>query len=799
MIRNYFKTAWRNLWKNKVYSAINVGGLSIGMAACIVILLFVFYEQSFDNIHKKNIYRLNEVQKFEGMAATQKVALSMFPMGPTLKNEFPEIRNFTRIHWEDKDLISFQEKRIFLPELFFVDSTFLEIFDFKLLSGNRETALQKPNSIILTASAAKKIFGNLDPMGKTVTRMGGDTIRLAVTGIVEDVPENSQLQFDGLISFSTIYQPELMENWGGNWLDTYLELAPGTNQKALESKFPAYLKKHMARNDNWKGYELFLLPLKEVHANAADIGLDYLNFQKFDKNYTRIFFIIALIVLVIACVNFMNLSTARSTERAREVGVRKSIGAQRFQLAGQFLSETILLSLIALILALGLVELSLPYIDRLSQRHLSLPLFSHPEILLAIFGGTILVGVLSGLYPAAYLSSFQPVKVLKGGLMTGKSKSLLRNSLVICQFTTAIFLMVSTLFVVRQLDFMQKRNPGFVRDQVLTIPLDALTYPKYDLLKKELLQSSLISTVTAAQDQLGSHLDQSGIQFKGDGPMRNLTSTRLIVDPDYLRLYQIAIVFGNNFSTDKSANGREYIINESLARELLKDNTHSPMSSLIGKNFGFDSLGVIVGIAKDFNFNSLHYKMETMFMFNQKEYGLNTVSIKINGARSSQAISYIQSIWKELFPDHPFEYQFLDAHFEELYRADSQVSRIVSILAALAIIISCLGLFGLASYSAEKRIREIGIRKVMGASVQSLVSLLSLQFIGLVGIANLIAWPLAWFGLRQWLQDYAYHISINLWIFLLAGLVAVLIALVTVSFQALKAAIANPVNSLRTE
>jgi putative ABC transport system permease protein len=799
MIRNYFKTAWRNLWKNKVYSAINVGGLSIGMAACIVILLFVFYEQSFDNIHKKNIYRLNEVQKFEGMAATQKVALSMFPMGPTLKNEFPEIRNFTRIHWEDKDLISFQEKRIFLPELFFVDSTFLEIFDFKLLSGNRETALQKPNSIILTASAAKKIFGNLDPMGKTVTRMGGDTIRVAVTGIVEDVPENSQLQFDGLISFSTIYQPELMENWGGNWLDTYLELAPGTNQKALESKFPAYLKKHMARNDNWKGYELFLLPLKEVHANAADIGLDYLNFQKFDKNYTRIFFIIALIVLVIACVNFMNLSTARSTERAREVGVRKSIGAQRFQLAGQFLSETILLSLIALILALGLVELSLPYIDRLSQRHLSLPLFSHPEILLAIFGGTILVGVLSGLYPAAYLSSFQPVKVLKGGLMTGKSKSLLRNSLVICQFTTAIFLMVSTLFVVRQLDFMQKRNPGFVRDQVLTIPLDALTYPKYDLLKKELLQSSLISTVTAAQDQLGSHLDQSGIQFKGDGPMRNLTSTRLIVDPDYLRLYQIAIVFGNNFSTDKSANGREYIINESLARELLKDNTHSPMSSLIGKNFGFDSLGVIVGIAKDFNFNSLHYKMETMFMFNQKEYGLNTVSIKINGARSSQAISYIQSIWKELFPDHPFEYQFLDAHFEELYRADSQVSRIVSILAALAIIISCLGLFGLASYSAEKRIREIGIRKVMGASVQSLVSLLSLQFIGLVGIANLIAWPLAWFGLRQWLQDYAYHISINLWIFLLAGLVAVLIALVTVSFQALKAAIANPVNSLRTE
>jgi putative ABC transport system permease protein len=805
MIKNYFKTAWRNLWKNKVYSIINVGGLSIGMAACIVILLFVFYERSFDNIHKKNIYRLNEVQKFEGMAATQKVALSMFPMGPTLKNDFPEIRNFTRIHWEEKDLMSFQEKRVFLPELFFVDSTFLGIFDFRLLEGNRETALQQPNSIILTASAARKIFGNQDPLGKTVTRFGNDTLHLSVTGVLEDVPENSQLQFDGLISFSTIYSrdPDMVNNWGGNWLDTYLELAPGTNQKKLESKFPAYLKQHMARDNNWKMYELFLLPLRDVHANAADIGLDYLNFQKFDKNYTRIFFIIALIVLVIACVNFMNLSTARSAERAREVGVRKSIGAQRFQLAGQFLSETILLSLIALLLAIGLVELSLPYINRLSQRNLSLPLFSHPEILLSILGGTIAVGVLSGLYPAAYLSSFQPVKVLKGGMLTGNSKSMLRNSLVICQFSIAIFLMISTLFVVKQLDFMQKKDPGFVRDQVLTIPLDALTYSKYELIKKELLQSSLISSVTAAQDQLGSHLDQSSIQFKGDGPMRNLTSTRLIVDPDYLRLYQIALVLGNNFSTDKSANGREYIINESLAKELLKDNVHSPMSSLIGKNFGFDSLGfllgVIVGIAKDFNFNSLHYKMETMFMFNEKDYGFNTVSVKINGAKPSEAISYIQSVWKHLFPDHPFEYQFLDAHFEELYRADSQVSRIVSILAALAIIISCLGLFGLASYSAEKRIREIGIRKVMGASVQSLVALLSLQFIGLVVIANLIAWPLAWIGLREWMQDYAYHISINLWIFLVAGLVAVLIALFTVSFQALKAAVANPVNSLRTE
>jgi putative ABC transport system permease protein len=804
MFKNYFKTAWRNLWKNKVYSTINVGGLAIGMAACIVILLFVFYENSFDNFHTKNIYRLNEVQKFEGMAATQKVGLSMFPMGPTLKNEYSEIRNFTRIHWEEKDLMAYQDKRVFLPEMFFVDSTFLQMFDFKLLRGNRETVLQKPKSVVLTAAAAKKIFGNEDPIGKTITRYGGDTLSFAVTGILEDVPPNSELQFDGLFSFNTIYTPEMMNWWGGNWLDTYFELAPGTNTALLEKKFPVYLKKYMARNDNWKSYELFLLPLRAVHSNAADIGLDYLNYQKFDKAYTRTFFIIALIVLIIACINFMNLSTARSAERAREVGVRKSIGANRMQLASQFITETILLSLVALVVAVILVECSLPYISRLSQRNISLPFFSHPVTLIYILLGTILVGVISGLYPAAYLSSFQPVKVLKGTMQSGKNKSLLRSSLVVVQFSSAIFLMIATLFVVRQLNFMLKKDPGFIRDQVLTFPLDDITYRKYDLLKQELLKSALVTGVTAAQDQLGSHLDQSGVQFKGTGPLRTLSSTRLIVDPDYLRLYHIGLVEGRDFSNEKSANGKEYIINEKLANELLKDDTtHSSISSLLGKQFGFDSSGIltgtIVGIAKDFNFNSLQAKMETMFLFNQKDGGFSRVSAKINGAKTTEAIAYIQSKWNELFPDHPFEYQFLDAHFEELYRSDTQVSRIVSILATLAIIISCLGLFGLASYSAEKRIKEIGIRKVMGASVQSIVSLLSMHFLILVGIANLIAWPLAWIGLHKWLQDYAYHIEINWWVFIVSGIVALLIALITVSIQAIKAAVANPTKNLRME
>jgi putative ABC transport system permease protein len=798
MFKNYFRIAWRNLWKHKVYSAINIIGLATGMAACIVILLFVFYEKSFDNFHTKNIYRLNEVQKFPGMVASQKVGLSMFPMGPTIREEFPEIKNFTRINWHDKYQMTYSDKRVYLPHAFYVDSTFLQIFDFKLLKGDRATALQKPNSAVLTASTARKLFGAEDPIGRRITHYDADTNFFTVTGVLADVPENSQLQFDGLFSFNTVYRPDWMTWWGGNWLDTYFELAPHTDVAALEKKFPAYLKKHM-QGDGWKYYELFLLPLKDVHSHAADIGLDYLNYQKFDKNYTNIFSAIALIVLLIACINFMNLSTARSAERAKEVGIRKSIGALRSQLGIQFLGETVLLSLIALVFAAGLVLLALPYVNELSQRELGSVLLNNKWLLAAVVLGTILVGILSGLYPAAYLSSFQPVKVLKGLSLTGRNKGRLRNILVVGQFASAIFLMIATIFVFRQLNYMQQRDPGFNRDQVLTIGLDQMTSRKYELLKEQLMQSASIENVTAAQDQLGSHLDQSGVEFKGDGPLRNLTSTRLIVDPDYLTLYKIPLVHGKNFSHEKGANGREYIINEALAKELSKDQPHAELSSLIGRHFGFDSAGVIVGIAKDFNFNSLHYKIETMFLFSQKDWGFTTLSVKIHGGKEKEAVSYIQSTWSRLFPDRPLAYQFLDDHFTEVYRADAQVSKMVGILAILAIIISCLGLFGLASYSAEKRVKEIGIRKVMGASVQHIVGLLSRHFIRLVLLANVIAWPLAWYVLHQWLQDYAYRVDISWWVFALAGVAALLIALATVSILAMRAAVANPVKSLRTE
>ncbi len=799
MFKNYFKTAWRNLWKNKVYSFINIAGLAIGMAACIIILLFVTYERSFDSLHTKNIYRLNEVQKFEGMVAAQKVALTMFPMAPTLKAEFPEIKKYTRINAAGNVPLYYQGKKVYIKRICFVDSTFLDIFDFPLLQGDRKSALEKKNTIVLSKETAEKYFGKEDAVGKTITSYRrNDTTDLVVTAVIQNIPQNSQLQFDALVPFSTIAQPDWMNNWGGNWLNSYFEIASNTNIAALTKKFPDFLKKHMTP-ENAKSYELFLMPLKEIHAGATDIGLDSFNYQQFDKSYTNIFFIIAMVVLLIACVNFMNLSTARSAERAREVGVRKSVGAFRWQLSLQFIGESIILAIIAAVLASGIVGLLLPSVNQLSQRELQFDIFTNWKLLLSVIAGTVFLGIIAGLYPAAYLSSFKPVTVLKGSIQTGRRKSLLRNILVVTQFSCAIFLIIATVFAVKQLNYMKDRPTGFDREQIVTVPFREGADGKFDVIKKDLLQNTLVSSVSASQDVLGSHLDQSGIEFKGDGPMRNLTSTRLIVDHDYLTTFKMSLAAGKNFSSEESANGKEYIINEALAKELLKDNTKADMSSLLGKHFGFDSLGYIVGIAKDFNFNSLHHKIETMFMFNMKNWGYSNMSVKINGSKAKEAIAFIQSVWQKNVPDVPFDYQFLDDHFEELYKADAQISTIVGSLAILAIIISCLGLFGLASYSAEKRIKEVGIRKVLGASLQHIVLMLSKDFLKYVLIAALIAWPASWFAVHTWLQDYAYRINISWWIFLLAVVIAVLIALVTISFQAIKAAIANPVKSLRTE
>ncbi|MBC7848403.1 MAG: ABC transporter permease, partial [Chitinophagaceae bacterium] len=782
------------------FSALNIVGLAIGMAACIVIMVFVFYERSFDSIHTKNIYRLDEVQKFPGMVAPQNVALSMFPMGPTLKTEFPEVVNFTRIARYENVKVFANDKISYLPKTLWVDSTFLDLFDFKLTHGDRKTVLLHPNSILLTSETAIRLFGTDDAIGKTLQSYGNDTFNFKVTGILANTPANSHLQFDGLLSFSTRIRPDFMDNWGGNWLTTYLQLTAGADIASMEKRFPAFLKRHMSE-DNDQFYSLYLQALKDVHASSADITHDYINFQKFDKRYTYIFSVIGLIVLVIACINFMNLSTAKSAGRAKEVGVRKSIGANRVQLAMQFLSESILIAVFALLLAIGFAYLLLPAASALSQRELNLPLFSEPALFLGLLGATLLVGLIAGLYPAAYLSSFQPVKVLKNAVQSG-SKSLLRNVLVVTQFSGAVFLIIATIFAVRQLSFMQKKDPGFSREQVLVIPLTNTADKNFQTFKQQLSGNTLITSVSASQQRLGNNLHQTGVRYHGTGPVQELAISQLIVDHDFLNLYDIKLVAGRNFRNAETDNARTYIINETLAKELLKGDSTAKIESVLGKMFGFggmDSSGTIVGVAKDFNFNSLHHKIETLCLFNQKDWGYSEASIKINGQKADEAIAFIQGTWAKLNPDSEFEYKFLDDHFNDLYKADNQVSKIVAVLAVLAIIIACLGLFGLASYSAEKRTKEVGIRKVLGASAVNLVALLSWNFIRLVIISIFIAWAIAWFALSKWLEDFAYRVDISWWVFVLAGLSAILIALLTISVQAMRAAMLNPVKSLRTE
>ncbi len=818
MFKNYFKIAWRNLANQKVLSFISIFGLSLGIACFSLFVLYAVNEFNYDGFHKNadNIYRIYAWDKMATngnnlLDAKGKIFMPM-PLGPAMKRDFPDVENYTRYIQQYEFFIKAGDEGR-RENIAFADPSFFSVFSFRLKYGDPATALKSLNSIVLTEDAAKRIFGKTEVIGQTLQVKQEDKFEpFVVTAIAENPPANSSFQFSMLCSFeyfaTTSYGKNSADDWFGFYpYLTFVRLKPGSRLPFDPSLLAAFRAKYYpheeenARNQGWKGRGAAnwfgLEPIRDMH---TDTRFSFIKVTPVDPGKIWLLLSIAGGLLLIACINFVNLSTAKSAERAKEVGIRKSIGAYRWQLSLQFISESVVLSLIASVLAIVLVKLFLPYVNRLSDRALVFPLFGTSWSLWLVLGGSVIVGVLSGLYPAAYLSSFKAAKVLKGSVHSGRNKGQVRNILVVGQFSSAIFLMIATIFAIRQLNFMRQQDPGFSRDQVVSIPMDGITYRKYDLLKQELSGSSLVSGVTASRDLLGSHLDQTGVEFRAQkGPLRQLASTFLVVDHDYLTLYKIPLVLGNNFSSDPQANGKEYIVNEALAKELLKEDQKAPLSSLIGAHFGFDSLGKIVGIAKDFNFNSLHYKIETLFLINEKQRGLNNISVKINGSEVKAALSFIGSVWKKNFPDHPFEYQFLDEHFAELYGADNQVSKIVEILAGLAIFISCLGLFGLASYSAEKRTKEIGIRKVLGASVQNIVGMLSRDGLRYVLIAALIAWPLAWWSVTRWLQDYAYRIPVSWWVFLLAGLGAVVIALATISFQAIRAAVANPVEALRSE
>ena len=790
MFKNYLKIALRNLWKQKIYSCINVLGLAVGMAACLLIYLFIDNELDFDRFHKKskNLYRLNEVQSFEGISP-QHVALSMYPMGPALKADYPEILAFTRFVGGGT-VLQHETKQIILKKTFFTEPAFFSMFDFELRHGDRATALNEPNSTVLTVETAQKLFGTEDVVGKSLVE---GKRQFKITGVLENVPQTSHVQFDALFSVNTIENERMLKNWGSNWLVTYLLLAPGTDPAKLEQTFPKFLEKNMG--ERRKFYELYLQPLRDVHLGSLHVTHDYHNHQKFDGKYIFIFSLLAVFVLVIAAINFMNLSTARSVSRSKEVGVRKSIGAYRTQLARQFLGESVILSFIALAVAVLIAEAALPFLQALSRRALTLRLISDPVLLPGMIGFTFMLGLVAGIYPALFISSFEPVEVLKERMPAGGRKATLRNVLVVAQFAIAIALIAGTTLTMRQFNFMRDRNPGFQREQIVIIEMNDTSNEKYETLRQEFLSDAAILEVTASGQRLGNNIHQNGARAKGDSAEISLSPSHLHVARNFIEFYGLEIIAGRAFSEKIPTDKRfAYIINEALVQEL-------GWKEPLGKEFGVsweDTLGKVIGVVKDFNYNSLHHKIQPLYISSQN-WGYDEMSIKISPQNYAAALAHLEKKWNELVPDRPFQYMFLDEHFATLYLSDQQVSQIVGIIASLAIFTACLGLFGLASITTEQRTKEIGIRKVLGASVAGVFVLVAQKFARLVLIAFLVAAPAAYFIMQRWLENFVYRVDLGWWVFALAGGSALLIALLTVSTQAIKAALANPVQALRYE
>ena len=797
MIRNYLAIALRNIRQFPLYAFINIFSLAIGLAACLVVYLFISDERSFDAFHtkKENIYRLDEVQNFTG-TNEQNVALSMAGMGPTLAAEFPEVRSYARYWNRGRQLIETDAQRLLIDNIVMVDSTFLEIFDFPVLQGDVTTALDEPNSIVITESTAKAFFRASEAVGKLLKYQDRE---LKITGVLKDVPENSHLQFDVLISIPTITRenPAFNDRWGGNFLNTYLLLNPGVDIPEMEAKFPAYLRRHMDDPDVNKHYRLFLQKLTDVHLASTDIEHDYNNYRKFNGKYLDIFSIIGVFILLIAAVNFMNLTTARASHRWKEIGVRKTVGAKKNQLFLQFIFESILLAWFALGLAFLLDILFIPLLNNLIDRELSLmTFFKYPENILFAALITFFLGIVTGIYPSFYMTSFNMSRILKGSKAEGKS--VFRSALVIVQFGLALAMIVSTLVVVQQLGFMKNKDIGFDKDHMMIIDMNGEANEKFETLKIEMEKSHFVKGVTASGQRIGNNFHQWGFKVKADTAIINITPSNVNVDFDYLKVYGIKLKEGRAFSKDHPTDkGLAFVINESLAKELGLKN---PIGTPAGHGwYPDDSLGTIIGVAEDFNFNSLHYDINTLAMVVHPEWSYSEMSVKIAGDNVAGAVAEVKDVWESQISSFPFQYTFLDDHFEELYRSDQQMSAVVTVMAALAILISCMGLFGLAAITTSRKTKEIGIRKVLGATEAQITILLSGTFTILVLISFLLASPITYWLLSQWLSTFAYRIEINPLIFLAGGGLALAIALATISYHTIRSARENPVKALRYE
>lgn len=798
MLLNYFKLSLRNIRLSPLYSFINMFSLTIGLSSCLVIYLFISDELSFDSLHsnRSSVYRIYGVPHYSGNG-TQKIALTNAWTGPSIAEDFPQVASFTRYWTQGKMTFTNGDDHLLINSVAAVDSTFLNIFDFNLQSGNRATALAEPNSVILTESTALKLFKNTDEsLGRAITIQ--DT-EYKITGILKDTPENSHLRFDALLSISTFGKNKMFSStWEGSFLNTYLLLHDGADNKELESKLSDFWIRHTGIKDPDKGTTLQLQPLSDVHLQSTDMDHDYNNYRKFNGTYLKVFGITGIFILLIACVNFMNLTTARASYRWKEVGIRKSIGAKKTQLFGQFIFESTVMALLALVLAMLLDLFLIPFVNQLTGRQLLLSsLFAHPIQAGLLVAVTILLGLLTGIYPSFYMTSFNVTSVLKGGIKT-QGRSIFQNSLVVLQFGLAIGLIIGTLVVTRQLSFMKNTDIGFTKDQIILVGMNGEVNKKLEVLRTEWLRNQSVSGVTASSQRLGTNLNGWGFKVKTDTGIYNFVPSNLNVDFDYLKVYGITLNDGRDFSREfLTDNGKAFIINETMAREL---NMKQPVGIPAGQSwYENDSLGAIIGVAKDFNYNSLYSKIGMLAIVCKPEWGYDEISIKIDGAHAKEIIPALKEVWDKNITTYPFTYSFLDEHVDNLYKSDQQMSSVISITAIFAIFISCMGLFGLVAITMNKKIKEIGIRKVLGATNFQISSMLSSSFTKLILISFVMICPVTYYLLFKWLESFSYRITMSPWLFLSGGLITIIIALLTISYHTIRSARENPVNALRYE
>jgi putative ABC transport system permease protein len=804
MFKNYLKTAWRNIKKNKLFSFINILGLSLGIATCFIIMLYVQDELSYDRFNKNadNIARIVFNANINGGKINESGVMA--PVAQTLKKDFPEVYDATRILGFGTPKITYNNTVFKDDQFALVDPNFFSIFTLPMIKGDAKTALAKADGIVLTQQTAEKYFGKEDPIGKII-EVNTDSIRIyKVTGVIKNTPSNSHFHFDVLGSMTSwVYAKS--DSWLSGGFHTYLLLRPGTDLKKMEAGFPAMVEKYMGlqiqqqmglslKEFRTKGNELgfSLQPLTDIHLNSYTTT----EFEAGgNATYVYIFAGVAVFMLIVACINFINLSTAGASKRAKEVGIRKVAGSGRFQLIKQFLSESILITLFALIIAFIIVQLALPAFNNISNEHLSF----NTKTILSFIGLGLIVGIIAGIYPAFYLSSFKPIAVLKGKLTTNHKSFGLRSGLVVFQFFISVTLIIGTIVVYQQMKYIQNKDLGYNKQQILTIPNSYVLGNNEQSFKQQMLQDPrIVSATVSLYKPAGPTNYNNALAYPQGNENLIVDGVEYHVDEQYIPTMDMHMANGRNFSKEFATDSSGIILNETAAAAFGWNNTTAIGKTVIRQNavIGSNVPYHVIGVVKNFNFKSLHEAVSPLYMVLYPESGL-IFKIKTNDVAG--LLATMKKQWNAYNTDEPFTYSFMDDLFNKTYSAEQKTGTILNIFSILTIFVACLGLFGLVTYTAEQRTKEIGIRKVLGASVSQVTQMLSKEFLKLVLIASLIAFPLSWWAMNKWLQSFAYRISISWWAFVVAGCVTVLIALITVSFQAIKAAIANPVKSLRTE